>query len=220
MLWYRILPRHRSALLKEVQAVTTFGEFLNLLVGWLGDFVRWLISFVPRYIIIHVNQVGVKYTRGRPASELGSGVHWYWPWQTTIRVLFTARDLLTIPSISIETSDDIAVQVGAVLTYHISNAVKYEVENFEAAQNMAEVAQGALRNIVTTHTWKELSARAEEGSRLEGKLARRMQEDLSKFGVTVESVRPTDQVRLASANRVFGVNLSIQSEGPLTPGGM
>lgn len=198
--------------------MTTFGEFLNVLVGWLGDFVRWLISFVPRYCIIHYGHMGVAYTRGRTPIARGPKVHWYWPWQTTIRIYCVQRDLLVVPSLSLETADKIQVQVGAVVVFRISDILKYEVENYQTEQNMAEVAQGALRNIVTRHTWDELSDSAEEGSRLEGKIIRRMQKDLEKFGVTVESARPTDQVRLQSATRVFGVTIiSGQTPSQLTP---
>ena len=182
----------------------TFGELIAQMIGWLGDFIEWVISWVPKYDIVQWNERGVRYVRGKLPTEVKPGVCWFWPWCTNIETHHVNRCVLQVASTSLETSDGKAVQVGMVVTYHIVDVCKYEVENFEAEEAMAEVAQAGLRNIVMELPWEKLTACAPEDSRLEKMLTSRMQSTLGRFGVEVESARPTDQVRLNLALRSFG----------------
>lgn len=188
----------------------TFGELLGSLLGWLGNFVEWLVDWVPVYEIVQFNEMGVRYHCGNEPIELGPGVHWYIPNLDTIEKHHASRDVLQIESLSLETSDGIAVQVGMVLTYHITDVLRYEVENLDADEAMSEVAQGAMREIVTSHSWDDLRSTTEDGTRLGNKLKNRMSKVLDRFGVEVESCRPTDQIRLARAMMLFGVNQSVE----------
>lgn len=184
----------------------TLGELLGALLGWLGDFVQWLFNWVPRYIIVQVNERGVKYPRGQEAVELEPGIHWFIPNLTQMVKHHVSRCVLYIDPLSLETDDEPPrrVQVGAVLTYHITDILTYEVENYDAAESMHEVAQGALQDIITGSKWEDLRGQTGEGTRLGNKLAGRMGKTLEKFGVEVESCRPTDMVSLDRAFRLFG----------------
>lgn len=186
----------------------TFGELIGALFGWLGGFVEWLFGWVPIYEIIQVNERGVKYPRGQDAIELEPGIHWYVPNLTEVTKHHVSRCVLYIEPLSLETADEPPkrVQVGAVLTYHIVDVLAYEVDNFDADESMEEVAQGALQDIITNATWQELQGRTGEGTRLGNKLAGRMGKALEKFGVAVESCRPTDMIHLDRAHRVFGMD--------------
>lgn len=188
----------------------TFAELLSALLGWLGEFVKFVFSFVPRIRIIKCNQKGVRYCRGDIAEEVNSGVHWYWPWCTEIVVHWTARDCFQVPPISVETKDGIRIAVGVSVPYQIIDVVKYDAENTNADQNIIEAAQAGLRDIVTAHTLVELSAAATEDSRFGGKLARRMGKDLEPFGVQVLACRPTDMVRIDRVFRHFGLEFKLE----------
>lgn len=183
----------------------TVGEVFAQLVGWLGQFIEFLLSFVPRMVIVQWNERGVRYVRGREPTELLPGVRWYWPWCTEIAKHHVNRCVLQVASLSLETADGIPVQVGMVVTYHITDVLLFEVQNFNADESLAEVAQGGLRDIVMEMEWSKLTSRAPKDSRFEGMLARRMQDTLARFGVEVESARPTDQIKLGLAVRGFGV---------------
>lgn len=187
----------------------SFGELIGALFGWLGGFVQWLFGWVPIYEIVQVNERGVKYPRGHEACELEPGIHWYVPNLTQIVKHHVNRCVLQIEPLSLESDDGIPVQVGMVLTYRIVDVLTYEVDNFEAEESMAEVAQGELQDIVTSHKWGDLCGPTSEGTRLGGKLARRMGKALEPFGVEVETCRPTDQVRLGRALRLFGIDQTI-----------
>lgn len=193
----------------------TLGELLGALLGWLGNFVEWLFRWIPIYVIVQVNERGVKYPRGQDAIELDPGIHWYIPNLTEVVKHHVSRCVLYIEPLSLETGDEPSkrVQVGAVLTYHVTDVLTYEVENYDADESMHEVAQGALQDIITNAKWTELQGQTGEGTRLGNKLAGRMGKALEKFGVAVESCRPTDMVTLDTTQRVFGVDLNINLSG-------
>lgn len=184
----------------------SFGELLANLMGWLGETVQWLISFVPRYLIVRANERAVLYVGGQDPVERGPGLHWYWPWRTQTIKHPSSIFVLRIPPISMETHDGIAVTVGMVVVARITEVLKYEVENFDPDQNMVESAQGALRNIIAEMTWDRLRGDSTEGSVLDKMLSRRMNSVLSGFGVEVLTCRPNDQVRIGWTGRLFGVH--------------
>lgn len=187
----------------------TFGELLAQMLGWLGEFIQWILEWIPRYEIIRFNERGVKYTSGRKPKQLNPGIRWYWPLVSEIVLHEVARMVVNVTPLTLETKDGKPATVGMVVTGHIVDIVRYEVENADADESMAEVARAGLREIVTGHTWEELCSPAAEGSRLESKLANRMNKALARFGFEVESCRPTDQVRVGTVARLFGVNQHI-----------
>lgn len=187
----------------------TFGELLGAILGWLGELIEFIISFVPRITIVQWNERGVRYVRGLEPTEIEPGVWWYWPWCTEIEKHHVNRRVLDVEDLSLETGDGKPVQVGMVLTYHITDVLRYEVENFEPDENMAVAAQGALRDVVLEFTWEELTRSTEEGKRLAGQLKSRMGRSLEKFGVAIETCRPNDQIKLRLAARLFGVSHAV-----------
>lgn len=141
------------------------------------------------------------------------GLHWYCPNLSDIEKHHISRMVLRVESLPLETADGVQVEVGMVLTYFISDILKFEVENFDADESLAEAAQGAMQDIVTSHKWEDLTKKTDETSRFGKKLANRMDRDLAKFGVEVETCRPTEQIRLTTAQRLFGINQVISLGG-------
>lgn len=192
----------------------TLGELVANLLGWLGDFIQWVFGWVPRYHIVRWNERGVKYHRGLEPHELDNGLHWYVPNLDRMVNHWTSQCVLRVPSICVETKDGVAVEVGLVITFNITDVLQYEVENYDAEDSMDEVAQGMLRFLVTSMTWAEVCT-----PRLNLRLLRRAQASLGRFGVKVAGCRPADLVRLGTgAHRLFGVNILTEIQGKLTPG--
>lgn len=181
----------------------TFGDLVAALLGWLGEFVTWALSFVPRYRIIRCDQLGVRKVAGKMATAVVPGVHWYWPWCTEIEALWVQRQSILVPPVPAETCDRIPMEVGCAVVYRIVDPVQYRVENFDADENIGEVARAGLKEIVNEHTFDQLQSPAQEGSRFGDKLARRMGASLKVFGVDVIECRPTHQVRLNRTFRIF-----------------
>jgi regulator of protease activity HflC (stomatin/prohibitin superfamily) len=182
----------------------TFGELLSALLGWLGQFVEFLFSFVPRVRIIPWNEAGVRYVRGLEPQYVPPGLTWYWPWCTTMRLIHTSRCVMPIQPVSVETKDQVSVSIGAVLTYRVDNPVVYDAHNFDADDNLAEAAQGILRDAACDSTWEKLRGDASDGSRLASYLKNRMSKALESYGVVIESCRPNDLVRIGHVVRLFG----------------
>lgn len=188
----------------------TFGELLAQLLGWLGDFIQFIISWFPRIVIVRYNEMAVAYRGGDEPVALRRGIHWYWPWRTKVVSHEVTRFALSIEPIPLETADGVAVEIGMVVVYRIADILAYEVDNFHPDDNIKHTAQGELCTIVKGHKWEDLAEPTEEGSRLEGKLSRRMQKALDKFGVRVESCRPNGQIRLSrGASHLFGMTVSV-----------
>ncbi len=188
----------------------TLGDLIAALLGWLGDFIQFVFSFVPRIKIVRCNQLGVRLVRGEAASKVEPGVWWYWPWCTEIVELCVARQSFLVPPIAVESADGEKLSIACAVVYQIVDPIRYWVENFDADSNMAEVAMAGLREIAQAHKSPELSGGTQEDTRLGAKLARRMGKDLEPFGVEVIACRPTDQVRLDAAVRLFGTNQHTQ----------
>lgn len=184
----------------------TLGDLIAALLGWLGDFVQFVFSFVPRIRVVRCDQLAVRCVGGDAATRVDPGIHWYWPWCTEIEAVYASRQSILVPPITVETKDGERVAVGCAVVYRIVDPIRYRIENFDADSNMGEVAMAGLREIVNSHSLAELSASAQEDTRLGSKLARRMGKDLDSFGVEVLACRPTDHVRLDRALRVFGMS--------------
>lgn len=232
--------------------MSSLGELIGALLGWLGEFVQWIFGWVPNYEIIQWNERGVKYPAGRRPFELSPdrracptwlrwlllrnvlpggrrlhifptrwllpvvrmrGLHWYCPNLSEIEKHHISRMVLSVESLPLETADGKQCEVGMVLTYFISDVVRFEVENFDADESIAEAAQGAMQDIVTASTWDELQGNTAEGTRLGNKLALRMNKALEKFGIEVESCRPTEQIGLRAAFRQFGISQTLSFGG-------
>lgn len=184
--------------------MTSFGELLNALLGWMGEIVEWIISFIPRYEIIRINQRGVKFVFGNDAIELDPGLHWYWPWCTEIHVLTVVRDPIEIEPLTLVTKDKVLITIGLIVTIHITDVITYYVDNVNPDKGIKEVAAGTLRDIVIDSNWEDLCKTADDGKMLEKRLSGKMGKALEKFGVEVESTRPTDQAPIRAALRLFG----------------
>lgn len=183
----------------------TFGEFLAQLLGWLGEFVAWIFAWVPRRLVINCAHAGVHYPMGDEASRLEPGVHWYVPNRGTIAVHSMQRYVLEVDPMGLETKDGRRIVIGVAITARIQDVLVYEVDNFSPELNLVERAKAALRDMVMEQTWEELSRPAEEGSRLEKMLTRRMSKALADFGIEVLRTAPTDQVRTGGGTmKIFG----------------
>jgi len=193
----------------------TFGELLANLLGWLGDFIQWVFAWVPRYFIVHCDELGVKRHIGAPGRELKAGLHWYVPNLDKMVKHWKSRCVLRVASAPIETADGVKCEIGLTIVYRIVDIVAYETENYDADDSMDEVAQGALAALVNAHDWKGLCAKWEDDSHLGKRLRKKMGNALDVYGVEVLSVRPAGQIRLGEgAIRLFGVNPTINVDFP------
>jgi len=181
----------------------TFGEVLAQLIGWLGNLVDWVLSWFPRMIVLPSDEVAVKQVAGREPVRLDPGIHWIIPAITDVTGVHTSTCVMGIRSLALETQDGVAVQVGGVLVYRVTDPVAYIAKNYNAEDSLHEVAMAGFREAVQCSTWEELTD--ENETTFDQVLPARVSDGVARFGVEVLNVAPTDLVRLDTVNRHFGI---------------
>jgi regulator of protease activity HflC (stomatin/prohibitin superfamily) len=185
--------------------MTALSELLQALLGWLADLTKWVVGWCPRYFWVRSNQAGVLARGGGPWSAVGPGFHWYVPNRDTFSRIVTSMQTLEVAPVALQTPEGFAVKVGAVVTYRVTDPVKHLVENWDTDGAIAEFVRGCLTEVVTTEPWVKLMSPRKGGTWLGVRLQERVGRDLERYGVEVEVVRPTDQVKLRGAFQVFGI---------------
>lgn len=184
----------------------TFGEVLAQLFGWVGNLVDWTLSWFPRMIVLPSDEVAVKQVAGNAPVRLDPGIHWIIPAITDVTGVHTSTCVMGIRSLALETQDGIALQVGGVLVYRVIDPVAYITKNYEAEDSLHEVAMAGFREAVQCSTWEELTD--ENETTFDQILPARVSDAVSRFGIEVLSVQPTDLVRLDTVNRHFGIKIT------------
>lgn len=207
--------------------------FLQALFGPLLSLIDFLTGCFPHLLVVQRNELGVLYPAGgepralRPdvyscpawlarillrlpskrARRLAmlQGVHVYFPVIQEVTKHHTARMVLNVDAIVVETEDEKPFAVGLVLTYRIVDVLAFEVGYFDADESLAELAEGALRKLVLKSTAAELR---DHRKGVDDKLANACRAILEEVGVEVISARLTEQAHVGTVAKVFGLNLS------------
>jgi regulator of protease activity HflC (stomatin/prohibitin superfamily) len=172
-----------------------------------------LASIIPVFKIVSQNQVMVIERLGRFSRLASSGVNIIWPFFDRPRT-FTYRyveedpsggpsrvvtltsayidlreQVLDFPKQSVITSDNVVMQINAILYYRVVDPVKaiYEVANF--ADAIEKLTQTTLRNVIGELTLDEtLSSR----DQINARLLRVLDEATNSWGVDVTRVELQD----------------------------
>jgi regulator of protease activity HflC (stomatin/prohibitin superfamily) len=167
-------------------------------LGWVGQIVDWLAQFIPRRVIIEATHGGVKFVGGDEVIELGPGVHWYWPFWTTLHQHPMVRQTVDLRSQVLITTDSKTIVVGGLVTYDVRDIKTLMVTVWNTDQTIRDVALTALHDRLARMSWIDI--RREQSLGVLNKLLREaVRKELEKYGVRVLKVALTD---LAPA-RVF-----------------
>lgn len=98
--------------------------------------------------IVRQNNEGLVETLGKYKHTVSSGVHFYLPGIQKIRTVSLAMTPLALPNYSVITKDNADVSASLTLNYHVTNAVKYQYENTDSVESMAQLVRGHLRDII------------------------------------------------------------------------
>ncbi|MBM7543888.1 SPFH domain-containing protein [Periweissella beninensis] len=98
--------------------------------------------------IIQQNNQGLVETLGKYRRSVDSGLHFYIPFIQKIHKVSLAMAPLALPNYSIITKDNADVSASVTLNYHVTNAAKYQYENTDSVESMAQLVRGHLRDIV------------------------------------------------------------------------
>ncbi|ANZ60534.1 paraslipin [Secundilactobacillus paracollinoides] len=98
--------------------------------------------------IVPQNNQGLIETLGKYSHSVNSGLHFYIPFFQKIRRVSLAMEPLALPNYSIITKDNADVSASLTLNFHITDAVKYQYENTDSIESMAQLVRGHLRDII------------------------------------------------------------------------
>lgn len=154
-------------------------------LDWIGDLVRYVANVVPRLVLIRSTHRAVKFVRAE-AREIGPGLHVWWPITTEIEVTPIVRQVISLDQQILETKDKRTVVADGVLVYEISDLTKFLVENFNADDNVKEIAQAALREAILSLDFSEINSGR---VKLDHRLTARANDLLEPFGVVALSLK-------------------------------
>jgi len=174
-------------------------------LGWIGEGVRWLAKFIPRWEIIDTTHGGVKFVYGKNIKVVGPGIHWWWPLVTQFNTYPTARQANTLPPQTLMTSDGQSVGVSALIVYEVEDIEPLVAHTFDPDNTIEDIAQAAVHDVLSQQTWDELRQGSHTRT-LHTTLRQEAQKGLKPFGVRVLRVSLVDlapcyMVRLLQATK-------------------
>ena len=98
--------------------------------------------------IVSQNCQGLVEMFGKYQHTVESGLHFYIPIVQNIRTVSLAMQPIELPHYSIITKDNAEVSTSITLNFHVTNAVKYEYNNTDSVESMAQLVRGHLRDII------------------------------------------------------------------------
>ena len=158
---------------------------MDAALGWIGDLIRYFARLVPRLQLVRITERAVKFRRAK-ALEVGPGLHWWWPVTTEMDVYPVVRQVMSLAQQMIQTHEGKTIVVDGVLVYTVEDLYTFCVDNHDAEENMAELAQAGMRKAVLSTSMEEIgSGRA----KFDNRLTTEAQKSLKGFGVAIESMR-------------------------------
>ncbi|GEK29054.1 SPFH domain-containing protein [Furfurilactobacillus siliginis] len=145
--------------------------------------------------IVRQNTQGLVETLGRYSHSVESGLHFYIPCVQKIRTVSLAMEPLALPNYSIITKDNADVSASLTLNFHITDAVKYQYENTDSIESMAQLVRGHLRDIIGR---MELNEALGSTAKINQELAQAIGDLTNTYGVNVDRIN-IDELTPSSA---------------------
>lgn len=159
--------------------------------AWLGQLIEALGRFIPRLIIIRATHMGVRWRLGKNVSEMGPGMHVYWPLITECEVIVTARQTLNLPTQVLMTADRQQIVVGTVVVYRVKDVVEAIGErNWDVECTVSDITQAAIVEVITRSNLNDLLTDVSGG--IEKSLTKATRRRLRQYGVYVHRCAVTD----------------------------
>ena len=152
-------------------------------LGWIGQFIEWIASFIPHYIHVKATHEGVMFTRNK-TKVLKSGLHWYLPFWSEPMLYPIKRQTLNLPPQVFTTMDDKEILASVVVTYEIRDIHKALVDTFDFEDTIRETSQGAVKKVLCSKNFDGIKS---EHVAIDTELTRRIRAAIGVFGVRVLS---------------------------------
>jgi regulator of protease activity HflC (stomatin/prohibitin superfamily) len=132
---------------------------------------------------------GVIFRLGRLIGAKGPGIFYIIPFIDSMQVIDLRTITVDVPKQEVITSDNIPVEVNAVLYYHVDNpnAAVNKVERYKLA--ISQGAQTTTRNVIGQHSLNELLTKRDL---INGEIRRIIDEMSDPWGIKVSAVETKD----------------------------
>lgn len=192
---------------------------MDAALGWIGQIIAWFGMFIPRFITLDMTQGAVKtegfflpsrfrkYKEDIRITKCGPGLHWWWPATTMIEAYPITFQTDNLPSQTIETSDGLAVTVGGMISYRVSDIALLLTNCHSPVVAIRTITLPAIHSVVCKMTWAELKEAQRKGT-INTKLRNETRKRLEEFGLDVDNVELTDMVKV----RAFRLIQSTQTD--------
>jgi regulator of protease activity HflC (stomatin/prohibitin superfamily) len=167
--------------------------------SWLSDFIYWVLSFIPRIVIVSAVEDGVAFIRGKNVRIWKPGLHFYWPVWTTYELVPTKEQMVNLADQCVLTSDGKAVMLGGLIFYEIVRPEEILGLVNEPLEYIASKCMVAAQHVISSNTLEFIQA---QSSSLNEQFIQLLTEALTEYGVDILDAAFSD---LASC-RVFRIS--------------
>jgi regulator of protease activity HflC (stomatin/prohibitin superfamily) len=161
---------------------------------WLSSFFYTVSEIIPRLLHITKDMRAVKLS-GNNYVKLKPGYHVYWPLIHDVRTCYITRQEIDLPEQILVTSDGQSVMVSTSIVYKVKSVIKALIYTQDYENTAVEVAQRAVKQLVTSHSLLEVVGFDDENEDL---LITLMQKNLNKYGLSVENAFFTSATKTRS----------------------
>lgn len=149
--------------------------------------------------IVPQNCQGLVEMFGKYKHTVESGLHFYIPFVQGIRTVSLAMQPIELPHYSIITKDNAEVSTSVTLNYHVTDSMKYEYNNTDSVESMAQLVRGHLRDIIGR---MELNDALGSTARINADLASAIGDLTNTYGINVDRINidellPSDEIQRA-----------------------
>lgn len=164
---------------------------MNAAFGWLSDLATWLVSWIPRLLLVRATHKAVKFRYGRKVIPLKPGIHIYWPVVTEVVSMPAVRQTLNLPTQVIQCADGKRLTVSGVVVFSIRDIAKALALSWEVDDTVEDLALTCILRALIGKKITTLIQDLKTGG-METSLTDSLQTVLRKYGVFVQSCALTD----------------------------
>lgn len=159
--------------------------------------------------IVPQNNQGLVETLGKYRRSVESGLNFYVPLFQKIRNISLAMRPLSLPNYSIITKDNADVSASLTLNYHVTDAAKYQYENTDSVESMAQLVRGHLRDIIGR---MDLNEALGSTAKINQELALAIGDLTNTYGINVDRINIDELTPLKAIQEAMDKQLTADRE--------
>lgn len=159
--------------------------------------------------IVPQNCQGLVELFGKYKHTVESGIHFYIPFIQGIRTVSLAMQPIELPHYSIITKDNAEVSTSVTLNYHVTDSMKYEYNNTDSVESMAQLVRGHLRDIIGR---MELNDALGSTARINADLAAAIGDLTNTYGINVDRINIDELLPSSEIQRAMDKQLTADRE--------